>query len=267
MNELSYIANYTKLNFTGLPPINGPHFSNASFNTGFDTNMICNMILATTISSCVTMVTGSTKKICDLMLYFLKNCQNYILRFFQKQPNCVNIVGTIKINNEGINVNFSDEYCAIMSIIGKKNINLYNITFLNSDYESRKKTIKDCDFYVNTYKKIIIDTDTYVVFHETTEEEGKDATFKLKYLTMKISSNSLSINDLRTKINDWTRIYINETKRYMDDGYIYYYNLNEMFKKASRDSYADRPKKTHTWNKNVLTTFKSFDNIFFTDKE
>src|SRR5947207_10236349 len=88
---------------------------------GFDTNIIYNMIIATTISSCVSALTTSFPKIFDIITCYF----DIICKFlFTKKESCVNIVATIRINEYGVNVNFSQEYCAILSIIMKKNVNL-----------------------------------------------------------------------------------------------------------------------------------------------
>jgi hypothetical protein len=256
MNHLSHmVGNVTNFNFTSSSNHN---------HGGFDSNMICNMLIATTVSSCVGFISGSTHKTFDLLQYTLRSIYKYLYELFQKKRNCVNIIGIITISDTGVDVNFSNEYCAIMSMIGKKNINLYNITFLNNDYT---KTIND-EFYVNTNNIISIDDSLNIEFFEeresssTSKESSKEgaSSYQIKYIKMKISSDVLFTNDIQKKINEWTRIYVNETRRYTDDGLIYYYSLDVAKKITST-------KKISMWNKNTLTTFKTFDNIYFTDKQ
>lgn len=254
--------------------------SNQMFDGGYNSSMISNMIIATTISSFMSLITGFIPKICDRFTYYMNIMYNYLF----KKKNCsINIVGTTRINNYGININFSNEYCAIMSMINKKGINLYDITFMNSNtlWDDGGKSMKNFDFYVNTDKKIFIEGNTkdknviFATFYQSNEEVGKEGSCKIKYLTMKVSSETLSVNQIQQKVNEWTKIYIHETQRYVDDGSLYYYSLNNKQEKVTSTSKDNKDKddnntknerNSHSWEKNILTTFKTFDNIFFTDK-
>src|SRR5437868_14975442 len=115
----NFNQNYNSFNdsHTNMKMNSYPHLQ----SNGFDINIIYNMIIATTISSCVGALTTNFHKIFDTIIYYF----NVIYKFmFPKKESTVNIVATIRINEYGVNVNFSQEYRAILSIIMRKNVNL-----------------------------------------------------------------------------------------------------------------------------------------------
>lgn len=247
----------------------------------FDKNMIGNMIIATAVSGLVTMFGNKLANLFDDLQYYI----NWLyIKMFYRNESKINIVGTIKLSTYGVRTNFPQSYRAIMSLVVKKKLNLFDITVLehsdrSDDYGRRYEQLKDYNFFVNTNKKIMIDDNIYASFFEHSEDTGgkEHTACKIRFLTTQISSNKYNTNELREKIIEWTRIYTDETQNYVDDGKIYYYNLRMKHEKQTvplknnDDDYSDYDDDYDDdeikWHKHVLKTFKTFDNIFFKDKQ
>ncbi len=239
----------------------------------YDTNMITNMLYHTVIASIVTCIsTNLTSLFCLITIWFYKLYDHA----FPEKENCVKLVGTIRVSNYGIKTKFPQEYHAILSSLVKKNTNLYDITFLSDHQEEifrsldKNQTMKDFNFSVNTNKKIIFEEDIYVTFYEDKHQEDmEDKISNIKYLTMKISSNKYKIHELFQIINKLTKTYVDETQKYIDDGVIYYYDIEYQGKKITKMDGKQESNDTGIikWNKNIFTTFKTFNNIFFNDKD
>ncbi len=247
----------------------------------FDKNMISNMIIATTVSGLITMFSNKLANLFDDLQYYI----NWLyIKIFYRNESKVNIVGTIKLSAYGVGTNFPQSYRAIMSMVEKKKLNLFDITVLEHSDRSdgrqpKNEQLKNYNFYVNTSKKIMIYDDIFASFFEHSEDTGgktEHTACKIKFLTTQISSNKYNTNELRDKIIEWTGIYVDETLNYIDDGKIYYYNLKMKNEKSitvknkdddsDYDNYGNDDSEIK-WHKHILKTFKTFDNIFFKDKQ
>lgn len=250
----------------------------------FENNVVGNMIIATAISGLITLFSNKLTGLFDDLQYYI----NWLyIKVFYRNESKVNIVGSTKISMYGVGIHFPQSYRAIMSMLGKQNLNLFDITVLEhtdrSTVRRDKEQLKNYNFVVNTGKKIKICDDIYVSFFEHTEDTGKaeHSTCKIKFLTTQVSSTKYSTNELRDKIIDWTRIYTDETENYYDDGKIYYFTLkvkNEKsisYKPKNRDDdddddddyYDNDGNDEIIWHQHILKTFKTFDNIYFKDKQ
>jgi ATP-dependent Zn protease len=248
--------------------------------TEYNHELIYGMIIATSISSLLGYLTNNIPNIFKNIIYYVRRVYFY---FFEIKENEVNIVGTIYKNNYGIKKSFSPEYNAVMSMLVKKKLNLNNITYIdNNEADPWNKEqhetfdFKKYQFYVNSNIKIKMNDNVYVRFYDHEEERGKDNSYITKYLTIIISSTQYTTSELQEKIANWTRDYENENKLYKDDGKIYHYSINSNSEKKEdilcedNEQKKNEEKKYNTglkWSKNILTTFKTFDNIFFKDKE
>jgi AAA+ superfamily predicted ATPase len=247
--------------------------------------MIQSMIIATAITSIIGSFANNFEKLFGNLMYYVKKMYAY---FFDKPENQINVVGTIFKNLYGVKVNFSQEYNAIMALIVKNKKNLKNIYYINNNVDYRfddygkedDHSFKKYKFYVNSDIKIIIDDDIFASFHEYEEEKGKDNPYSTKYLTISITSKKYTTPELQEKISKWTKEFQIENKLYKDDGNIYHYSLNcnnnknieslcEEKSKKNQDDIFDNNNNDNNkkWAKNRLISFKTFDNIFFEEKE
>jgi AAA+ superfamily predicted ATPase len=250
----------------------------------FNNEMIYSMVIATTITGLISSIANNIPYITKNLWFYIKKLYSY---FFGLSENKVEIVGTIFKNGYGVSTKFPPEYNAVMSTIIKKKINLGNITYINDNTstfwrdnnDDNDFDFKKYKFYANPDHKICIDKNICISFYSYEEEKGKDNAYSTKYLVIVISSKKYSTQELQEIIATWTKEYKAENKLYKDDGNIYYYSLDNVSNNKTSDSsnkkdsnknknddVDDAESNSKKWSKNMLTTFKTFDNIFFKDK-
>jgi chaperone BCS1 len=95
----------------------------------------------------------------------------------------------------------------------------------------------------------------------------------INYLILELFSEKYSTYELYNRVIGWTQTYLIEKRRYKSDGNIYYYSINykneTMLVKDNKDEKANIIKTNDKliWKRNLLVSFKTFDNIFFKDKD
>jgi ATP-dependent Zn protease len=243
-----------------------------------DSSIMVNMIIATVIASGITLASNYIK---DITYWFVKIIKKMYNNMKNKKINKINIVSSMMTTRNGISLNFQNEYCAIISLIIKNKIELKNITNLKNHYVySDDACINNCfemfNFKVDNNNKILIEKDIYVKFHEKSDSlDCKDGNNNviINYLILELFSEKYSTYELYNRVIGWTQTYLIEKRRYKSDGNIYYYSINykneTMLVKDNKDEKANIIKTNDKliWKRNLLVSFKTFDNIFFKDKD
>jgi hypothetical protein len=243
--------------------------------------MIQSMIIATTVTSLIGSVSNSLPIIFDNLTCYTKKIYRY---FFDKAENKVNVMSTIFKNSYGVKMGLSPQYKAIMNKIIKNKKNLCNICYLENNhagYASSSNTdnsFKKFGFYVDSNIKILLDNHIYVSFNQYDEmtKSNDNESYSVKYLTIVLSSKLYTTPDLQEIINKWTNEFLIESKVYKDDGNLYHYSLGFNINKDDNNS-KDKNKMDYNmgpavssekkWSKNKMISFKTFDNVFFNNKE
>jgi hypothetical protein len=203
--------------------------------------------------------------------------------FMKINENINSVTITASVSEEYWNdTQFPIEYRAIISRLEKNKENLHNISYVPEPIPWWQKDLEKNDankykYYINHYKKFMVAKDVYVEFLEKKEESDIEKTTKdKKFYQIVVSSLIYSTFELRKIINEWVSSFYKDLKTYNDDdGTKYYYSLDKIYFKPITQSTNDEKKdekKTENknrlvWEKNILTSFKSFNNIFFTDKD
>lgn len=174
--------------------------------------------------------------------------------------------------------NFPIEYKTIMSKFKKKEQNLYNISYINDKVdiwtrESAKNDANKYQYYINCNKKFLIEDNIYVEFANQHKQDCN--TEQITYQII-ISSNIYTTPQLQETISGWVNTFKKELRTYTNDGTLYYYSLdkvnNNILAKLSNNTkdndddkkkYNDPDLAEMLWSKNILISFKTFDNIFF----
>ena len=239
----------------------------------FDSGILFNMLVATALSGSITLISKHINELIDFLIRTMKE-------IIGKKPNVktskINIRSTIVSSNDTISTNFQEEYCAIVSMIIKKKKDMNEITHLKeytNSYWCSRLNEKDCfetyRFQVNTTKKIMLEDNIYIRFYEKQETTNNEKNVCIRYLTLEVFSDVYTVYTLHNKIVEWTKEYNSEKNKYKTDGKLYYYSMErEKTKKTPTTEKTESEDISKLfWKSNILTTFKNFDNIFFTDKE
>jgi hypothetical protein len=233
----------------------------------FDANMIVSMIIATSLTSVIAIAGKYINELVPLLV-------NIIMNIFKKQntkENKINITSSIVTSANGITTSFQNEYCAIIALLLKNKKEIGSITPLKnhstySSYNNNNDSIDNCfetyRFKINNSNKILLDEHIYVRFLEN-NGTSNEKMMVISYLVLEISSEYYGIYDLYNKVLEWTKEYNNEKKKYKHDGIMYYYSLE---REILKNDQADNNSGKLLWKKNIFTTYKTFDNIFFSDK-
>lgn len=186
----------------------------------------------------------------------------------------VSIEGTIACHNgpwnSRVSVHLSDEFRAVMEYItmhGNRNATSLRQLKIHNDENERDwggdegKTIYVCD----SQRPIRIDNNLVCLVssnENSANDEHKDrvSTSRTKKITIELLSSTLSVLEIKERIDAITTNYMDSVKKQKKDKlYIYRY------KKASRNDDDDRD--TCDWHEVEFNSSRRFDNMFFKGKD
>lgn len=226
-----------------------------------DTNILFSMVMATIMNIIAHFISDN-----------LKNLLNFISEYIDKKyypPSKyeITLYGIMILSNSGTYNYFPDEYYAINYLIVKNKVNINKISKMFSlgdtfYIRSYNPDLNEKPFYVTSNQKIKfeLEKNIYVSF-SVGSEEGQDIKKKKVYIT--IGSNHYNLYELDKKIHAWTLDYKCNKEKYNDDGKLYYYSLTDNID-VKKDELKIMKLK---WKVNVLKSYKTFDNTFFSDRE
>lgn len=231
-------------------------------------DMFMSMLLATFMSQLVTMLAKYNIffELYNFLKYACKKKDHY---------NQITICATKVATYTGHTFSFSSAYKAIVYTLLKNKINVKKMTKpTGSNYYSNKQI--DYNFYIDPCENdsdfFEIESNINVKFVNNFEARGKDES-QMEILKIIVFSKKYTVIDLDKKIKTWVELHKDATEKYIDDGKKYFYSLQEKTihitelskddKKAKKD---DTENSNQSWKKNILTTYKTFDNTFFVDK-
>lgn len=248
---------------------------NLPFDSQYYGNTMLYNMLATTIAGIL--VASFTSN----LTYVVKLIFNYILgiRFnflFKTKDISTVTANSISIENQyGIVHKSSNTYKAIIYKLYTKGINMKSLKEQNVILET---FYRNPDNYNNKIYNYDIDhSDVIIVsikhdirLKSLTNEKNinnDNIAYSTTHRNLQIYSSKLTIKELVKKIKKWELQYSNYLKQYVDDGKIYYYSLCYATDTTPKNNDDKAKSKTViNWRSNVLKSYKTFDNIFFTDK-
>lgn len=237
--------------------------------------LVLTMILTTFIASIIKYIT----ELIPLFFKQISELYHYTKNSHKTNKNYVTITSQlIKISN-GTYHNSTIEYEAIMNHLNKQNINLYNIEYVDINRSIDMSQDRKQRFIVKTNKSITLEDDIIISFdQQICKSNANDigSNNNITYISIIVSSERLPVSKIQNKIYEWTTTYISEKRKYFDDGQIYYLNLSNnkdscILASSAKKSTDDDQKKNissseYYWRENVFISFKTFDNIFFEEK-
>lgn len=224
------------------------------------------MIFATIINQIIKFL--SKQSIMDL----LANIINYLKLFSQKKNikiSSVTIYATKTVTTNGHEFVFPLEYNAILRKMIINNVEIKKIIKSTNFYNRYKNETNN--FYIDSTENnstFEIEKDIKITFideNETTSDNNN----KIFILKMVIHSQNYSLNYLKDYIQNIKNEYIDYTQTYTDDGKIYYFSIEDNYNIIPKENGKEKSNNIPSinWKKNIMKSFKTFDNTFFTKKE
>lgn len=292
--DMRYISN----GFNSLPNYyNFPNNSN-SFNA---TSPIYNMMFATILGI---LITNSTYVLPRFIMYFIHSLIHFLdpikIKLFGKTNEVIlsSIVQTSSVY--GICEMCPIEYDAIIHKINSKNINTISVrNKINNSSQYGREFIpqndnnpddKICKYKICHNERLTLSAKYDIHIKCTITNDNNNSFGRSQnnvvdngiYFNLHVQSNKLIVSEIIKKIDKWRKKFINHKKCYVDDGNIYYYYISRHEQKDfdiyspgnlnfGMQPFNNAPKKMQTnsiiaWYKHKLFTTKTFDNIFFEDK-
>jgi len=175
-----------------------------------------------------------------------KSSENYRAIIYKIYANKINIE---KLKEHHPNMGYND------NIHGNGNGNANNI--FNYDINNSKEIIIEPNLDIRIRSKKVTKK----------HENSKSKTQTMKYSNIEIYSSKLNVNELLEILTQWRLEYKEFLKRYTNDGQLYYYSLAYEPITLTKNDNSDGKKQIIKWHSNVLKSFKTFDNVFFSDKK
>lgn len=235
-------------------------------------SMLYNMIITTSISIVITSLTSSIRFFVNNIYDIVRNFNIYYI-FCKKNTKCSITISSKTMTGMGGSV-FSRtvSYNAIMHHINKKKINIPKLEeVLNIDRYSRMD--HQSEYNIKPYNKdILLDEKNDIRARFTSsinDMSSNEVVTKIYENNIELFSNKLTSNELLDIINDWVFEYNIYKKRYVEteNNYYYWLSYNEI-KNNIGDIKNEQPnKKQLVWKNSKISTYKTFENIFFKNKE
>lgn len=185
--------------------------------------------------------------------------------FRKKTKSSFTVIGTIYEMNERAYDNtfeIPDEFMATMFILDKMKIDIFkgkrlgvvDTVYIDSDENGNVKDNK-FSYFINHEKEIYIKNDVYI---KQTEDEMKAEDKKTTKIQIELEffSNKLNFSQLKKEVDSWVKEY-HEYVKTNNDGQLYYFSY------VGKKNDSDKP----SFEKHKFSTSKTFDNIFFEDKQ
>jgi hypothetical protein len=216
--------------------------------------------------------THSVKELQDILAQWKKETE---MNVETNLCNCISITATSTIQYGENTLAIPKEFYAIMAYIKRNKIELGNIEYhsLNSDSSRfRNSTKHESLLFVGGKNQKTKINDDIVADFSLLEKESYSTNSKI--YTIKLKSLTLKSNELDNFVKNQVDEYDKEIKFKSDDGKLYYFRKyieEKIVKKDNSDKKSENNEKTEKvvisiWDKYVMRTYKTFDNIFFQDK-
>lgn len=173
------------------------------------------------------------------------------------------IQGTVTISTEycSHSVNFPIEYRALMYVITQMSVDIKNGRHFNVlskfDSNNNDKYIGNFSYSINTSSEIQITKDIYVK-QTNSIDKSTDLKSSIEFFNLYVYSYTLSFIELKKQLDKWFDQYNKFIKEY-NDGNLYYFSYTGTNKQDKTDTIVK-------FESHKFSTNKSFDNIFFKDK-
>lgn len=255
--------------------------SNININSGqnpisflFSNNFFLQFFITTSIGLFISNLNVLLKILINFIIIF---CKNIIEKIFDKKYNSFITFTSISIESiNGVANKSSENYQAIIYKMYKLGINLKRISEQNIDLSTYKYNINSESDNKNIFNYDINNTDEIIIIPEldirlksiSYEKYNDKSGYNTKYQKINLYSSKLTVIELLDILNKWRIEYNDFLKQYINDGNLYYYSLNLDHNQPSPSK--DPPlmiKNVISWDIHVFESFKTFDNIFFTDKK
>lgn len=238
-------------------------------NMGYNPNMgqnnyIINTIIATCLGSIAISLSQSfnilLKTVFEFLFFFISNKLSRLKNRFNKITGEVIIEGKKITNHGSSHLYLPNSYKAVMERMIEKNISLESITEMANDnfpviFTSKNNDAKTDKKYIvlnNKNPKIELDKNIFVTFYRNLIHLGSQHDTTEEIYTITILSYVHNANYLSKYLDGLTKEYLLRVKIY-DDGNIYYITQNVKNGSNSHNMY-------------VMKTYKTFDNLFFEQK-
>lgn len=233
-------------------------------------NILNSIIIATIVSSLNSIFLTQLTEIIKFIIEQSKNIFNYIFRFFNKNKGEIILYGLKIVSSEDTLIYFPISCKAILYKMKSLNINLNSITentdTINYNTIANNYNLQKFNFFVNdTYTHFELEKNLKVKFKfSSTSMNSKENSSTHYKLSIVVFSKTYTVQEISEKISHYIQEYIDITEKYNYEGKIYCYDsCVPHFVKDTNEN-----KKTMVkWNKNILKSSKTFDNVFFDDKE
>ncbi|XWV25805.1 putative AAA+ family ATPase [Tupanvirus soda lake] len=260
--------------------MNNVSVSPSSYASMLGDNLFVQMLFTTTIGILIANFSTMLTNIINLFTYLFRNLG---VNVFSKKYNSSITVTSISLENAGGILNKSSEnYRAVIYIIHKLGINVKKIREQNvnlSIYYHINNTREVDNIYnydIDNTNEIIIVPELDIRLRSTNcvkDITGKDnSSYSVNSRNIDLFSSKLSVIELLDVLNKWKEEYKEYLKRYVNDGKLYYYSLISESSNAQSNAQSKDKEDTYQdskiiWRTNIFKSFKTFDNIFFTEKQ
>lgn len=248
-------------------------------NSYTSNTMLMNMLLTTIVGIIITQLSDGIRNLIDYIIQAVK--QFKFNRDFYKKPSSSIILNSVCIEgSHGVSQASTYNYKTVMFILQRKNIDVKRIKEQNvamNIYSPEDDRSENSQYDIDHSDEIIISkkNDIRIKCSETNKtynnNDRNNASNKLIMHNITLYSYKLTTKELVHKLNKWKKNYKEFLCQYKNDDKIYYYALKakpaNIDKKANDDDSQDNNiNNTQIWRANVMKSYKTFDNIFFTDK-
>ncbi|XWV24575.1 putative AAA+ family ATPase [Tupanvirus deep ocean] len=249
-----------------------------NYSTMFGDNLLLQILITTTIG---VLIANFSALLSNIINYVTLIFKNFGVSTFNKKYNSSITVTSISLENSGGILNKSSEnYRAVIYMIHKMGINVKKIREQNVNLSiyyhinATKEIDNIYNYDIDNTNEIIIVPELDIRLRSTNsfrDIAGKDnGNYSVNSRNLDLYSTKLSVIELLDVLNKWKEEYKEYLKRYVNDGKLYYYSLvsessSTSFPSEKKDDTSDKAKII--WRANIFKSFKSFDNIFFTEKQ
>ena len=230
-----------------------------------NTDIIINMLWATIVSSLITKLTAINFSFLDVFKFI----QDY---FCKKKDNAKKITGQIIISGtkittaNGYRFHFPDVYRAVILKLLQNKINVERLTRSTDMFHNGENSY---DIHIDSNDDFKIEDNIYISCKQLSQDTKDNG--PIINLIMNIFSHKYTAIELNKIIQEWIHVYEKHTNKYVEDENIYYFSLkndNDYHHNSKKSGpLEDEKNVTSVWKKNILVSYKTFNNTFFTDKE
>lgn len=247
-------------------------------NETFDTQMFKNILAVTLTSLIISKITNCTETFLSGFYKFLLIFYNQIFNFFKKKYKSEMVITSNKMTNSHfIRQSSSVNYKSILYQLYKKGINTMKIREHSQNMYHSEQNQDSFNMDIDHCQEIIICSEKDIrlkCYCDVSNIKNQNEILILTTRDMHIYSSKLTVPELWELVNSWKIEYLDYTKQYINDEKLFYYSLisKKCGTKTKNKSQDDDVKNDDIenkveWRRNLLKSSKTFDNIFFPEKD